>query len=62
MGRLLAIDPGVASGAYVVGEIDRVEVLEPGDTIYFESDISHSFRCLSEQPARAVVVLWTALG
>jgi len=39
--------------------IDRVEILEPGDSIYFESDISHSFRCLSEQPARAMVVVWT---
>jgi transcriptional regulator with XRE-family HTH domain len=39
--------------------IDRVEVLEPGDSIYFESDLSHSFRCLSEQPARAMVVVWS---
>jgi transcriptional regulator with XRE-family HTH domain len=39
--------------------IDRVEVLESGDSIYFESDLSHSFRCLSEQPARAMVVVWT---
>ena len=49
-------------GSLEFRSVDRVEVLEPGDTIYFESDISHSFRCLSEQPARAVVVLWTALG
>lgn len=39
--------------------IDRVEILEPGDSIYFESDLSHSFRCVSEQPARAMVVVWT---
>ncbi|MCK8601536.1 helix-turn-helix domain-containing protein [Desulfoferrobacter suflitae] len=38
---------------------DRVEVLDPGDSIYFESDVSHSFRCLSEQPARAIVVVWS---
>lgn len=37
---------------------DRVEVLEPGDSIYFESDVSHSFRCLGDQPARAIVVVW----
>lgn len=37
---------------------DQVEVLEPGDSIYFESDVSHSFRCLSEKPARAIVVVW----
>jgi len=41
--------------------IDRVEILEPGDSIYFESDLSHSFRCLSEQPARAMVVVWSEL-
>jgi len=45
-------------GSLEFRSIDRREVLEPGDTIYFESDVSHSFRCLSEQPARAVVVLW----
>jgi transcriptional regulator with XRE-family HTH domain len=39
--------------------VDRVEVLEPGDSIYFESDISHSFRCLSESPAKAIVVVWS---
>lgn len=37
---------------------NRVETLDPGDSIYFESDINHSFRCLSDQPARAIVVLW----
>ena len=39
--------------------IDRVEVLGPGDSIYFESDLSHGFRCLSEKPARAVAVIWS---
>lgn len=39
--------------------IDRVEILEPGDSIYFESDLSHSFRRLGESPARAVVVVWS---
>jgi transcriptional regulator with XRE-family HTH domain len=39
--------------------VDRVEVLDPGDSIYFESDISHSFRCLSEAPAKAIVVVWS---
>ncbi|SMC27792.1 transcriptional regulator, XRE family with cupin sensor [Desulfacinum hydrothermale DSM 13146] len=38
--------------------VDRVEVLRPGDSIYFDSDVSHSFRCLSERPARAVAVLY----
>jgi len=39
--------------------VDRVEILNPGDTIYFESDLSHSFRCLGDEPARAVVVVWS---
>jgi transcriptional regulator with XRE-family HTH domain len=38
--------------------IDHVEVLNPGDSIYFESDISHSFRCLGEKSAKAIVVVW----
>ena len=45
-------------GSLEFRSIEKVEVLEPGDAIYFESDISHSFRCLSEEPAKAVVVLW----
>lgn len=39
--------------------IDRVEVLHPGDSIYFESDASHSFRCLGNKTAKAVVVVWS---
>ncbi len=38
--------------------VDRVEVLNPGDSIYFESDISHSLRCLGEKTAKALVVVW----
>ena len=40
---------------------DHVEVLSPGDTIYFESDINHSFRGLEEKSARAIVVVWNRL-
>lgn len=40
--------------------VDRVEVLEAGDSIYFESDLSHSFRCLGDKPAKAVVVVWSS--
>ncbi|MBW1979987.1 MAG: helix-turn-helix transcriptional regulator [Deltaproteobacteria bacterium] len=39
--------------------VDRVEVLEAGDSIYFDSDLSHSFRCLSEERAKALVVVWS---
>jgi transcriptional regulator with XRE-family HTH domain len=38
---------------------DRVEILEPGDTIYFESEINHSLRSLDEKPAKAIAVVWS---
>ena len=38
---------------------DRVEVLHPGDSLYFESDINHSFRSLEDGPAKAIVVVST---
>ena len=37
---------------------DRVEVLYPGDSLYFESEMNHSFRSLDSKPARALVVVW----
>ena len=37
---------------------DHVEVLNPGDSIYFESDVSHSLRCLTGAPAKAIAVVW----
>jgi len=38
---------------------DRVERLDPGDTIYFESDINHGFRSLDGKPARAIAAVWS---
>jgi len=38
---------------------DRIEVLHPGDSLYFESDINHSFRALDNKPAAAVVTVWS---
>lgn len=37
---------------------ERVEVLLPGDSIYFESERNHSFRALDGKPAKGVVVVW----
>lgn len=37
---------------------ERVEVLHPGDSIYFESERSHSFRSLDRSSSKAVVVVW----
>lgn len=48
----------VTEGAVEFRTVDRVEQLEPGDSIYFESDISHSFRCVSSEPAKALAVIW----
>ncbi len=38
---------------------DRVEILEPGDSLYFDSEVSHSFRCVGEGTAKAVIVVWS---
>ncbi len=38
---------------------DRVEILEPGDAIYFESDQNHSFRSLLKKSSKALVVVWS---
>jgi len=37
---------------------DRREVLEPGDSIYFDSDINHSLRSLEGKTARLIGVIW----
>ena len=37
---------------------DRVEVLYPGDSLYFESEMNHSFRGLDDKPARSIVIVW----
>lgn len=37
---------------------DRVEVLEPGDSLFFESEMNHGFRALTEGPAKVIVVVW----
>ena len=49
----------VLEGKLEFRSVDRVEVLESGDSIYFESDLSHSFRCLGEKAASAIVVVWS---
>ncbi|HOD36597.1 MAG TPA: XRE family transcriptional regulator [Syntrophales bacterium] len=38
---------------------DRVEVLCPGDSLYFESEINHSFRSLEGKPAKVVACVWS---
>jgi transcriptional regulator with XRE-family HTH domain len=48
----------VLEGILEFRSTDRLEVLEAGDSIYFESELSHSFRCLGERSARAIVVVW----
>jgi len=48
----------VKEGAIEFRSIDKQEILETGDCIYLESDLSHSFRCVSDKPAKAIVVLW----
>jgi transcriptional regulator with XRE-family HTH domain len=40
---------------------DRVEILSAGDALYFDSGLNHSFRSLTDAPARAVVVVWNKI-
>jgi transcriptional regulator with XRE-family HTH domain len=40
---------------------DRTEILEPGDALYFDSDINHSFRSLNGKTAKAVVTVWNKI-
>lgn len=49
----------VMEGNIEFRSVDQVDILKPGDCIYIESDLSHSFRCVGDQPARALAVLWT---
>lgn len=37
---------------------DRVEILDAGDALYFDSVLNHSFRSLTDKAAKAVVVVW----
>ena len=37
---------------------DRVETLYPGDSLYFESELNHSFRSLEGKPARVIAIVW----
>jgi transcriptional regulator with XRE-family HTH domain len=48
----------ILEGVLEFRTVDHVEVLNPGDSIYFESDVSHSLRCLAGAPARAIAVVW----
>ncbi len=49
----------VLEGKVEFRTVDRVEILEPGDSIYFDSSISHAFRCVGDKPAKAVAVIWS---
>ena len=37
---------------------EEVTILQPGDCLYFESDVSHAFRSLGEKPAKALIVVY----
>lgn len=49
----------VIEGSVEFRTLDRQEILTPGDSIYFESDLSHGFRCMGDTPAKALAVLLT---
>jgi len=35
---------------------DQTTVLEPGDSVYFDASVSHSYRCIGNVPACALIV------
>jgi transcriptional regulator with XRE-family HTH domain len=37
----------------------EVKTLKPGDCLYFESEVTHAFRGVGDQPARALIVVYT---
>jgi len=38
---------------------DDLELLKPGDCLYFDSDVSHAFRAVGAHPAKALVMIYT---
>lgn len=38
---------------------DEMKTLQPGDCLYFESDVAHAFRSVGTEPAQALVVVYT---
>lgn len=47
----------VMEGQVEFRTLDRVETLDPGDSIYIESELSHSFRRVGTETARALAVV-----
>jgi len=37
---------------------DELRTLKPGDCLYFESEVAHSFRSVGPGPAQALVILY----
>lgn len=46
----------VTEGAVEMKHGDSTEVLEAGDSVYFDASTSHSYRSAGKEPARAIVV------
>jgi transcriptional regulator with XRE-family HTH domain len=49
----------VLEGEVLVNLGDHSDVLHAGDAIYYDSNIAHHVRCLGEQPARILAVLYS---
>lgn len=49
----------ILEGALEFRTDTRAEILRPGDSLYFDSSVSHSARALEDKTARAVVVVWS---
>lgn len=49
----------VTEGVLEFRTVDRVEILEAGDSIYMESDLSHTFRTVGDSSSKAIAVMWS---
>jgi transcriptional regulator with XRE-family HTH domain len=46
----------VLDGELEIRHADRIHVLEPGDSVYFDASTPHSYRCAGKTPAIALIV------
>src|SRR5579862_2597850 len=46
----------VLDGELEIRHADRMHVLEPGDSVYFDASTPHSYRCAGKIPAVAIIV------
>ncbi len=46
----------IVEGELEIQHADKQHTLEQGDGVYFDASTPHSYRCVSQQPAKAIIV------